>query len=533
MAHDVSSAFTDAVEASVNDVSFDVLFGWDKSYDDSATFFELDVSTLDGPDFLQGGGDDVTFFDKYAYQTERDNVMSWEVSRQTSLYPFGMFQAQANITLDNTSKRYLPGFDPDIGGHIKNRRPVRIYAGFEGEIVQQFGGFTDIPKNTLVDRKTTMSASDVMDYFENHESELGYFQNEYWHDIVEALLLEQGFTADQFNIEESTQQPIGYMPITGMSLAEIFRKGCEAEMSTLFCDENGIIQHWNRFHYQNPGSAVKELNYDNSKDMEWKDTPIINHVKVLALPRAVAALQKVWQNDNSIEVPAGETVTVAINFKDDFGALPVTSAHTPVFITDQDDDNKSYYNTNEDSSGGGAVGSSNIDLISFNLVGDTAFIEFENTSGSTKMFITDLAIYGTPAKVTAPVEEEYKDQTSIDDNGINPGNNGKVIEITNDWIQNRGTAFGIAFTLVEEYKDGNQQVIVKPFADPSLMWGDVVDLTIEEVDEDPVFAIIVGTKLSSNLQNILQQEVLVDMRVIKEYFTLDVSELDGTHVLAA
>lgn len=532
MAHDVTPGFTAASEASVNDVDYDVLVGWEKDYVPSATFFELDVSTLDGPDFLKGGGDDVTFFDKYVYETEKDNVISWEVSRQTSMYPYGMFQAQANIELDNTSKRYLPGFDPVIGDYIKSRRPVRIYAGFEGEIVQQFGGFSDIPKSTLIERRTTMSAADVMDYFETHESDIGYFENESWDEVVEALLLEQGFTSDQFDLEPSTQQPIGYMPISGMTLAEIFRKGCEAEMATIFCDETGIIRLWNRFHFQTAPAAAKAISYDISKDMEWKDTPIINHVKVLALPRAVAALQKVWQNDSSIEVGIGETVTVSISFKDDFGSLPVTEAHTPVFITDQDNDNKSYYNTNEDSSGQGNVSSSNIDLVSFSLVGDTAFVEFENI-GAVKMFITDLAIYGTPAKVTAPVEEEYRDQTSIDDSGVNPGNNGKIIEITNDWIQNRGTAYGLAFTMVEEYKEGAQQIIVKPFPDPSLMWGDVVDLTIDDISGDPEFSIIVGSRLSSNLQNVMDQELLLDKRIVKPYFTLDVSELDGTDVLAA
>jgi hypothetical protein len=532
MAHDVSLDFIAAAEASVNDVSFDMLVSWLKNYDDTATFFELDVSTLDGPDFLKGPGDDVTFFDRYDYESEKDNVLSWDISRKTSLFPYGMFMAQSNVVLDNTSKKYLPGYDPVIGDYIKPRRPIRIYAGFDGENVQQFGGFSDIPKNTLGARTTTLNAVDVMDYFDTAETAIGYFEDEYWHDIVEALLLEQGFTADQFNLEQSTQPKIGFMPTSGMTLAEIFRKGCEAEQGTMFCDELGIIQLWNRFHYQYSGSPVKSMSYDNVIDVDYVDTPIINNVKVTALPRAVSALQKIWQSSSSTEVPANGSVIVSIQFKDDFGNLPVTAAHTPVFISDQDDDNKSYYNCNTESNGSGAVNDTEISVTDFSLVGDVAFVEFTNTD-SIPMFITDLQIYGTPAKVTSEIVQEYRNQQSIDDYGMNPGNNGKVIEIKNDWIQNRGTAYAIAFTMVEEYKEGNQQLLVKPFADPSIMYGDPVEMTIDEVDDDPRSCIVVGTKLKSGLSKLLEQELTLDQRNLYNYFTLDSSDLDGGDVLAA
>lgn len=532
MAHDVTPGFTAASEASVNDVNYDVMVGWLKNYNDTATFFELDVSTLDGPDFLKGPGDDVTFFDRYEYESEKDNVISWDVSRKTSLFPYGLFMASANIVLDNTSKRYLPGFDPTIGNYIKPRRPLRIYAGFDSEVVQQFGGFSDIPKNTLGARQTTLNAVDVMDYFETAETDIKYFEGEYWHDIVEALLLEQGFTADQFNLEPSTQPRIGYMPTSGMTLAEIFRKGCEAEQGTMFCDELGIIQLWNRFHYQYSGTPVKSLSYDNVVDVDYVDTPIINYVKVLALPRSVAALQKVWQSSSTTEVPAGESVVVSIQFKDDYGNLPITAAHSPVFISDQDDDHKSYYNCNTQSNGTGDVNDSAITMSDFSLLGDVAFVEFTN-SDSVTMYITDLQIYGEPAKVVSEIVEEYRNQQSIDDYGINPGNQGKVIEITNDWIQNRGTAYAIAFTMVEEYKEGNQQLLVKPFADPSIMYGDPIEMTVDEVDEDPRSCIVVGTRLKSTLKDLMYQELTLDQRNLYNYFMLDVSELDGTDVLAA
>lgn len=532
MPHNVSPAFQAAAIAPVNDVASDVLIGWQKQVDASATFFELGISDLDGGDFLKGSGDDVTFFDRYRYESEIDNVESWEVTRTSSLYPYGVFMSQADVTLDNTSKRYLPGYDPDIGDFIKPRRPLMVYAGFDNEQVQQFVGFSDIPKNTIENRKTKLHAFDVMDYFDSVETDINYFQGEYWHDIVEALLIEQGFTASQYELDVSLQFPIGYMPTTGMSVGDIFRKGCEAEQGVMFADENGIIRFWNRLHFSLNRDTAKVMSYDTVTDIEYQDTPIINYVRVTALPRAVSALQKIWQNSSSIKIPASSSEIVSVKFEDEFGSMPVTTAHSPVFINLQDDTHKSYYNTNTESDGTGDVASSNITMSDFNLVGDVAFIEFTNSSGS-DMYITDLQIYGTPAKVTSPVEEEYKDQQSIDDYGINPHNNGEVIIINNDWVQDQGTAFAHAFNLVTEYADGNQQLLVKPFADPSLKFGDVVEIMVDDVDDEPHTAVVLGTKLKSSIGDTLSQELIVDIRNLVSYFTLDVSQLDGTDVLAA
>lgn len=519
MAHDVSAAFTTASEASVNDVAYDVLVGWLKQYNSAATFFQIDHSHLDGTDFLKGYGDDVTFFDKYEYNSEAANVISWDISRKTNLYPYGVFIAQANVVLDNTSKKYLPGYDATIGAYIKPSRPLRIYAGFDKEIVQQFGGFTDIPSNTLVQRQTSLTAMDVMNYFETTEAITNYFEGMLWNEIVEALLIEQGFSSAQYNLEPSTQPAIGYLSTSGVTLADIFRKGCEAEQATMFCDEMGIIQLWNRFHYQDVSTLAKSLTYDTVNDVDYVDTPIINYVRVLAKPRSVRALQPVWQSDWAIQVAPGATVTVPINFVDDDGPMPVTAVLDPIFVA-------------SDKSDGSGTPSVDVIMSDFRLIGDTAFIDFENT-GDDNMYVTSIQIQGTPAKVTGKIIVEYKDQTSINANGINPSDNGKVIEITNDWIQNHGTARALAYTMVDEYKDANQQLLVKPFPDPSLMYGDLIEMTIDDVDVYPRTCFLVGTRLSSDLSAILYQELTLDERNIRSYFRIDVSELDGTDVLAA
>lgn len=534
MAHDTSAEFDAAAEASVNDVSSDVLIGWQKAFDAGAAFFELDVSDLDGGDYLRGSGDDVTFFDAYQYQEENDNVDSWSVTRVAGQIPYGLFYAQADIVLDNISKRYLPGFDPDIGDFIKSRRPIKIFSGLDGENLQQFVGFTGDPKTKILERKTRIHAFDGMDYFESVETDTDYYSEMTFDEILVDLLEEQGFSSDQFNIEASTQGDIGYFRTAGKKLGDIFREGAEAEQGIIFIDEDGIIQFWNRFHFSQNATIESALSYDNVKDYEYSETPIINHVITYSQPRAIAAAQSVYTSDNSVEIPAGETVTITLNFEDVYGQLPLIDSHTPVHFDDVDGSNKSFYQTNTASDGGGTQSEENITLDSYSLIETTAFVKFTNTSGSS-MYITEIDIWGTPVKVTASYEREYKDEASIAEYGTNPDNDGVAIEYTNNLIQDDDTAYAYSLNMVAEYSDGSQQVKVTPFANPARKFGDAVTFYNDEVDgeDDPKKFVVIGTKISGGLDAVLEQELILDQRIFVKNFELDVSSLDGSHVIAA
>lgn len=535
MAHTTTAAFDTAVDASVNDMTSDILIGWLKTFDSDATFFELDVSELDSGDYLQGSGSDVTFFDAYNYEQENENVDSWSVTRVANQIPYGMFYAQSDLMLDNISMRYLPDFDPTIGAFIKSRRPVKIYSGIEGENLQQFVGFSDAPKSKILDRKTSIHAFDVMAYFDSVETANTYYSGMTFSEIIVDLLQELGFSSSQYSIEDSVQGDIGYFRTAGKSIGDIFREGCAAEQGLIFADEEGVITFWNRFHFAQNATVEKALSYENVKDYEYDETPIINHVITKAMPRSVRAEQYVSQSTDSVEIPAGETVTVTINFEDVNGEMPVVSAHTPVHADDVDGSNKSEYTTNTASDGTGSSSKANISMDSFSLIETTAFIVFTNSSGAA-MYITDLQIWGEPAKVDLIIEQEYKDSTSISEYGTNPDNDGVAIVFESDLIITEDEAYAYSLNLVAEYKDGSQQLKVTPFADPSLKFGDVVSFFNDDTQEDgadPVNYVILGNKLSGGIQEIISQELILDRRIFVSNFTLDESALDGADVLAA
>ncbi len=538
MSQAVSTAFDDAVAASVNDVTFGFLVGWDKDYDAGATFFKIGTSAINGPDFLKGAGEDVTFFDKYQYESESANINDISVNRTSSVTPYGVFSAQADIELSNVSKRYLPGFDPDIGAYVnKNRRPLKISAGFNGENVQQFVGFSDRPRGSLMSETTKMHAFDVMEYFKTVEPVTKVYQDYFFHEIIEDILLELGFSITQFNIETSLQSAPGIVTLSGMSVSKVFQQICESEQAVMFADEQGVIHWWNRAHFIGAGNGLTldEYSYLNMTDIEWGDTPVTNWIRVKAKPRAVMAYQPVWASAEAIEIPAGESITVTTPFEDDDGELPVTEVMDPVYIDDRDDLNRSFYETNYNQDGSGAAGNADVSLTSVSLVGSVAFLVFNNTGGSS-VYLTNIELHGTPAKVTDRIEVEYKDDDSIEKYGINPeSNNGEAIEIENNWIQDPSTALALAREPVLLYADPEQQIAGTVFGNPARQYGDVINLRINDVESDPRPAMVVGTELKMSLGNILSQKIIFEYRenLVVTFFTINVSEIGGTDVIAS
>lgn len=539
MSQPVSAAFEAAADASVNDVTYGFLVGWDKNYDALATFFKIGTSAIEGPDFLKGAGADVTFFDKYPFQDESDNVNDITVTRMSSVKSYGSFSAQATVVLDNISKKYLPGYDPDIGAYVnKTRRPIKIAAGFDGENVQQFVGFSDRPRGSLMGQNVTMHAFDVMQYFATVEPVTKSYEGYKFNEMIEDILLELGFSTAQFDIEESLQVAPGFIPLAGMTVMQVFNKICEAEQAVMFADEQGVIRFWNRLHYA--GAAYDTVDaplydYDNMTDLEWTDTPIVNWMIVTAKPRAIAAMQPVWQAANTIELKPGETTTVPVSFEDQDGKLPVTSLMDPVYIDDRDDLNRSYYATNFNQDGTGLPGNSDVSMTSVSLLGDVAFLEFSNTSVYS-IYITEMEIHGTPAKVTDRIAVEYKDEDSIENYGINPeSNNGEPIEIDNDWIQDSATAYSLAMEQVKLYGDPEQQVAGPIFADPSHQYGDVVQVRINDIEVDPRWAIVVGLELKMSMGEIISQRAVFEYRdkvINLIYFTINQSSIGGLDAIA-
>jgi hypothetical protein len=514
-------------------VGYGVLVAWLRTTNSGVKFFTINQSTIGGGDIIKGGGDFVTFFDKYQYDDVSPFVKSISVQKNIGQYPYGVIMAQADVELDNTSKKFLPNYDTTIGSGILPNRPIKISVGIEEEYMKLFTGFTSQPNISLNNRTAQFHSFDAFDFINGYKSTIsGAFVNAPFHNIVASGMAEMGFTSSQYVIDKTLQQNIGYLATYNRTWGEIFKKGTEAEQALMFVDETGIIRFWNRQHFLTAsGIARFQLSYSKIQDIQWQNTPVINDVIVKAKPRAVQARQKIWENTNPIELAAGEDTELFIDFTDDFGDLPTTSVSIPKYITTASG-SQSFYSTNEFSDGSGLARNNEIDLIESYSFGKTLKLGFRNNFTS-KLFLPQLAIYATPAKVTQVIEERYEDQTSIDNFGRNPSNNGEPLVIENDLIQDESTAHSLAYTLVNEYKSPGKRYLcpVAVQSDPALQIGDAGLLLINDTDEvKNVY--ITGITNVIDRGGLYSQVLEVEERTIKSYFTINQSKIGGTDSIA-
>lgn len=523
----VSAAFTAATAAPYKQIGASALIAWQKTINPTYKFFTINQSKIGGSDLLKGSGGAVAFFDKYQYSNESAAVESFSVSRKMSSYPWGVIMGQAEITLLNANNRFTPKFDATIGNYILPDRPVKLGVGFNGEYINLLTGYTEQPRNSLKNRKTTIKAWDALQYLANKKSSLPAFVNQRANDIIEALLVEQGFSATQYNIEVSLQQPIGYLMVTDRNLVDIFNDICGAEGALMFCDENGIIQFWNRLHFNSNSTSKWTYNYSNMTNVEWDTTPIINDAIVVAKPLKQVAFNKLWENGQVYTVPPGGSLDIFADFRDDVGNYPAISLVTPVEIGSATSSSWQA-NYNEDATGDSATGVTT--LTSTYLFGERYKMTFANSSTS-NVYLTKIQLYGVPAKVQVVDSKEQKDAVSIANYGVNPDNNGEVVEISNNLVQDAATANALAYIYVKLSSLPLQRLKCTVFCVPQQQIGDYVTV-IEQTTGQTLSMVVVANSISVGQNGSLEQDVELEQRSTYSYFTIGRSKINGSDYLA-
>lgn len=529
----VSSEWGNKISQGKRSIGFGVLVAWMRTTATGVNFFTINRSRIGGPDIIRGGGDFVTFFDKFRFDDVSPFAVSISVQKNIGQYPYGVIMAQADVELDNTSKKFLPNYDTTIGSGILPNRPIKLSIGIEDEYMKLFTGYTTQPQVSLNNRNIQMHAFDAFNYINGYRSTIsGAFVNAPFQNVVASGLAEMGFSSSQYVLDKSLQQNIGYLATNNRRWGDILKDGCEAEQALMFVDENGIIRFWNRQHFlTTSGTPRFQLSYSKISDIQWQNTPIINDVIVKAKPRAVQAQQKIWEATSAIELNPNADTEYFVDFADDFGPLPTTSVSLPRHITTASG-SQSFYVTNQNQDGTGLAYNSFVSVISAYSFGNTYKLVFRNTHTSS-LFLTQLVIYATPAKVTQVIEERYTDATSIDAFGRNPSNNGEPITIENDLVQDKSTAKSLAYTLVNEYKSARRRYIcpISVQSDPSLQIGDAGLLLINDTGETKTVYITGKTDVIQRNGD-YQQTLEVEERSIKRYFTINVSRIGGTDSIA-
>jgi len=533
-----SSGYPSVVNAPFRQLSTGVLLSWLKTLASNISFFTINTSTIAGADIIKGSSSDsVSFFDKYQYTDYATYVKNWSVDRQIGQFPFGLIMAQADVEFDNTSNLFTPNYDATIGSGILPNRPLKINVSMGQDSLQQFTGFTGQPEIEVVNRSMTLHAYDVIDFLNNYSftsqsgtTFSGLLSNVTTSSAIQYYLGKLGFNANQYQLEKSLQQPIGVVNVTDRRFGDVLQDLIQAEGGILLADEAGIIHFWNRQHFVTTSGLGFIFNFtpSNTLDIKYTNAPIINDVTVTAKPRAIAPLQQIWKQGGTQTIPAGQSFTIFTDFADNDGPLPVTQITAPTYSATNV--NTSYFTTNTASDGSGTSSSSDLTLSSTYLFGTTYKMVFLNPNNYT-VFLTDISLYGTPAKVVNAISQQYIDQASIDAYGRNPANNGETLALNNDYLQSSSDALTLAFTIVSQFGQPNRHYEAEIFADPSLQIGDYGKLTLPNTALTKTVWITGKTDKLSPEGN-LTQTLQLEERTLYTYFTINSSAIGGTDVIA-
>lgn len=519
----VSTPFTAATTAGRRKLHKRALMSFQKTYSATTRFFTVGVSSIGGADPIFGTGAVLQEWDKYDYSDYSDRIISMEVTREMDILG-NTIKSMADFTMNNNDDKFTPGQDPIIGAYVLQGRPCKLFWGFDNEAIPMFTGQTEkLPQVGGGDGTAKFHATDFIGSIFNIELDQAIMYVDQRSDqILSALLIAHaGLAANQFVLDLGMSRiPFAYFK-KGDKLGQIIQDLMEAEMGNFFQDELGIFRFWNRQHNVNASSS---FSFDHTANVYAAAPPAVENVKnvveVISEARAVQAKQKLWESANAIEIPAGGSVNVFADFKDDYGDLPVTSVDTPLEIATAVTSSFES-NTNRDNTGSTLAGV--VTMTSSTRFATSYLMVFTN-AGSTPGFLTKVILYATPAKVIQEIYWREADATSVAKYDEQP------LQIKNNFIQSEVMAKTLAKIIVQDRKDPARVRDITVKAVPQLQLGDVVTYNANDGQGALTYkAVRMVNKFSR--AGAIQQLRLVRY-TIQTYFQVGVSSIGGVDKIA-
>lgn len=503
-----------AKNTNLRPISYGGRVSWTKEFDDSITFFVLNTSVLDGVDLLAPSEDNpIQEFDYYEYVNVDDRLMGVEVSRELE-FPFSVASAIADFRLENHDDYYTPNSGSSVSPYVLPSRPVRLFMGFNAEVLQQFVGMTDgMPIIDDVNKVVSFNAVDWFGKLFNLKTpQVIAMQNVTTDVILAALFDAAGLLPTQYDLPKGRNEIKFLTYEKGTTLGYIIRQLMQAEMGQLFMDEQGVIRFIPRLELdQTPDYDFDDDNIIDIKTINVQN--IINVVEINAKIREVQQKQPIFTLSDTFSddfvVPASSSKDIFVTLDD-----PAIAATTPAAGVNTSD---SYYIATTLS--GDAV--SLVTISSDFLFTDTYRMTVANANAF-PVRISEFVLWGQPAKVVDTINYVRRDEDSIEKYEE------RVLIIDNDFLQSVDACDSFALTTLESYAEYSGDVEITVRGTPALQLGDIIDVTKETFTGNYRITKIVNKIVGSQFEQILNAR----RYVAKHWFQLDVSELNGTDQLA-
>lgn len=517
----VSPSFHQKSQAGIRKHRWSLLMSFDKEFDDARTFFTLDASTLDGTDVLAPVGDNpIQFWDFYSYTPYTDRVISLEWEREID-FPFSVQSSNATAVVNNFDNYFSSHTNSPINQYLIPGRPTKLFSGYENEpLLQQFVGLTqDKPELDQSARTAKFVSLDYLsEIFKLQLSESLAMSNVRTDEALAALFQQFGIESYQYVLARGRNTIPFLFLEEGKSAADAFREIMQAEGGQLWIDEQGMIRFDQRLVAAD--GPVFTFNESNISSISTTgDTEIINRVTIQSNIRVVQDVQPIHTGSGELSsptlsepilIPASSTGQYEIKLKD-----PLAGYSEP---------------TNGYSSGDswftaatklGSTVTTNISVTDSILSVSTLMLTFTNTN-SFDVYINAIEVYGEPAKIVDTLNYEAYDQDSIDEYGEH------LLKIENDMFGSESNCESFVYTVLDAYSQFDSIIEMSVKGDPALQLGDIIWVDTTKIQGQ--FQII---KISNSISPSGVTQVIKAKRYDpRHWFTLDMSLLDGTDVLA-
>lgn len=489
MSQTVSQNFTDLSDATTRILAYNAMIAWLKSFDDTIDFFTIGTSAIAGVDVIKGAEDNILIFDQFKYYDETDHLLSMEYERAFDLPLSGLSKALATINLHNFDSKYIYLEDATIGSSVTlPKRPIKLSLGFKDriqELVQVFVGYTKAPALDYKNRRVAIKAADAMDYIYNYTFDAStMWVDKRTDEIIAEVLQLIGFTSNQYNLDTGFNTIPFCWADKGDKAGPMLRDICEAELGHLFISETGLVTFQNRENWATSQDLITEQFTDSDIiDISTSGQDrVINIVEVTSEVRELQVLQPVWTMQGYLELPPNATTELWADFED-----PTTSLNT---ISGANPSTDSYFVANDayDATG---TDLSDVITVAFTPFAKSAKMVFTNPNTKTA-YITEAAIWGTPAKVTQNIYLKDTDDASVLKYEEHP------LPIKNNYISSEAQAQDIADFVLGTWPDGLNilQLVVK--GKPQRQLGDFVYLETSRLPKGRFFGHIVS--ITGNLE---------------------------------
>lgn len=519
----VSPGFHAMAQNSVIPIDWQFNVSFTKDFEDSVTFFTLNVSELNGIDVLSPSEDNpLQEWDKYEYTPYGDRVISMEWQR-TLDFPYSVQSALADITLNNYDDYFTPRSSSPIQEFILPKRPMRIYTGFRtvGVIPQLVGLSQGMPEISQ-DKTAGFHVLDFLSEMFTMELTKTIAMQDVTTDVVLSSIFEQfGLLPTQYSLAKGRNVIPFLFFERGLNAGNIFRQLMQAEMGKLWLDELGIIRFEERL--SSAETSVMTFNENNIITAESTgDDEIINDIRITSNIRAVQAFQPIYTNaqeEDSVlfdptitfRIPAsGSAFYPDANLND-----PAISAVDPTIGRKADTSWFTAVNI------AGVEVTSNITITLSELRTNSFTMLFSNANAF-DVYITQVEVWGEPAKIVDVIDYRAFDDDSVEKYGT------QLLEVNNDFFGSISNCDSFAEYTLDAYKEFAGVIMLGVKGDPSLQLADVIDVDYQAFTDSYK---VIGLK-NALRNNSYSQIITARHYTPRMWFILDQSELNGTDVLA-